>query len=76
MAETCIVCLGDLRSSVLEDPPPEGSAARSTSGDTVTAGKDDVAKNITSAGADAKRYPPPEPVLRETNDPFFRLHWR
>ncbi|EMC98905.1 hypothetical protein BAUCODRAFT_120197 [Baudoinia panamericana UAMH 10762] len=27
MAETCIVCLGDLRADVAEDPPPEAPAA-------------------------------------------------
>ncbi|CAK4031059.1 PHD and RING finger domain-containing [Lecanosticta acicola] len=27
MAEACIVCLGDLRTSVVEDPPPEDAAA-------------------------------------------------
>ena len=33
MAETCIVCLGDLRTSILEDPPPESSEDGDTSDD-------------------------------------------
>ncbi|KAK3636966.1 hypothetical protein LTR56_012626 [Elasticomyces elasticus] len=51
MAETCIVCLGDLRVHVADDPPPE--APEAVAADT---SKGDHAK--TSTRANAKRYGP------------------
>ncbi|EME45254.1 hypothetical protein DOTSEDRAFT_71082 [Dothistroma septosporum NZE10] len=41
MADTCIVCLGDLRTTVDEDPPPGSPATRADD-----AGKDSAAKPI------------------------------
>lgn len=54
MADTCIVCLGDLRTTVDEDPPP-GAAAVSAD----DAGKDSDAKQ--AAMHNAQRYTP-EPL--------------
>lgn len=50
MADTCIVCLGDLRTTFAEDPPPEAVAAVGDKG----TGKDDAAKE--TASSNTKRY--------------------
>ncbi|KAK4502586.1 hypothetical protein PRZ48_006012 [Zasmidium cellare] len=47
MADTCIVCLGDLRTTFAEDPPPETAATVGDDG----AGKDDDAKKIASSSS-------------------------
>ena len=52
MAETCIVCLGDLRTSTAEDPLPEASAAATLADDAASEGGD-AKKDIQSI---AKRY--------------------
>lgn len=52
MADACIVCLGDLRTSIVEDPPPE-AAATAPADDDGDHGPDAAKHN---AASNAKRY--------------------
>lgn len=57
MAETCIVCLGDLRTSTLEDPPPEAPAAGTPDDDALQ----DLGGAKKHTRSNVKRYHHPNP---------------